>query len=166
MRLALPQEAATIAAIQHMTWQAQGLLASAPPDEQVELAWRTAIMRPPLAIYRVLVVLDESRTAIRGFAAIGPSDDPDCAVNDALVGEFMIDPQHLRQGHGSRLLNALADTLRADGFVRATWWINTTDDALRSFLAASGWAPDQAHREVGNEQGIKARQIRLHTGLR
>ena len=68
------------------------------------------------------------------LAAIGPADDPDAvAGKDGLVAEFVIDPQAQRRGHGSRLLNAVADTLRTDGFVRATWWIPTTDDPLRQF---------------------------------
>ena len=56
--------------------------------------------------------------------------------------------------------------MRADGFERATWWVGSTDDALRSFLAGSGWAPDGAHREIGTEDGSAVlRQVRLHTGL-
>ncbi|CEG93920.1 N-acetyltransferase family protein [Propionibacterium freudenreichii] len=166
VRLAMPKEAAAIAAIQRESWHDQGLADELPGPAQIEQAWREAIATPPLAIYRVLIAQDDTRTAVRGFAAIGPSDDPDCAVDDALVGEFVVDPRHLHEGHGSRLLNAVVDTLRADGFVRATWWVATTDDPLRAFLEASGWAPDGAHREVGDEQGIKARQIRLHTALK
>ena len=46
-------------------------------------------------------------------------DDPDAEPGeDALVAEFVVDPSAQRQGHGSRLLNAVADTLRADGFTR------------------------------------------------
>lgn len=165
MRLAMPQEAPAIAAVQRAAWRELGLAEELPAAEDIEQAWYAAIARPPLAIYRVLIAQDCDRTTVRGFAAIGPSDDPDCAVDDALVGEFVIDPGHLGEGHGSRLLNAVVDTLRADGFVRATWWLGTTDDAMRAFLEASGWAPDGAHREVGDDEGVKARQIRMHTAL-
>ncbi len=162
----MPTEAEGIAAVQADAWRALGLADELPPAEQAATVWRTAIARPPLAVYRVLIAQDETKTSVRGFAAIGPSDDPDCAVDDALVGEFVVDPGHRGEGHGSRLVNAIVDTLRADGFARATWWVGTTDDALRGFLEQSGWAPDGAHREVGDDDGIKARQVRLQTSLK
>jgi hypothetical protein len=64
------------------------------------------------------------------------------------------------------LLQACADTLRADGFTRATWWVRATDDPLRAFLSGAGWAPDGAHAEVGDEadaRGVKF--VRLHTDI-
>ncbi len=171
VRLALPTEAAAIAALQRRSWSA------ALPDpaaaqllESVNLAamtesWAAAIHRPPLAQFRVLAALSDQR--VTGFAAIGPSDDPDAEPGaDALVAEFMIDPIARGQGHGSRLLNALADTLRADGFTRATWWVSSTDDALRGFLTESGWAADGAHTEIGMDTaGPTLRLLRLHTAL-
>lgn len=132
-------------------------------------AWESAIQRPPLATLRVLVAIDSSQGSHRvvGFAAVGPSDDPDAnPAQDALVAEFAIDPLGQRLGHGSRLLQACMDTLRADGFSRATWWVRATDDPLRAFLTAAGWAPDGAHSELGSEEdatGVKF--VRLHTDI-
>ena len=104
---------------------------------------------------------------IAGFAAVGPSDDEDAEVGvDALVAEFAIDPQAQRRGHGSRLLNAIADTLRSDGFAAASWWVPTTNDALRRFVTSSGWAADGAHRvmEVQDGEGT-LKVVRLRTSL-
>lgn len=171
VRLALPGEAQQIAALQRRAWVqtlpkevADAALASIDLAEMTG-AWVKAILKPPLAQYRVLVAVGDGRLV--GFAAIGPSDDPDADPGaDALVGEFVVDPQAQRQGHGSRLLNAVADTLRADGFTRATWWVRTTDDPLRTFVTASGWAADGAHRELADEAGGPAvRLVRLHTTL-
>ena len=58
------------------------------------------------------------------------------------------------------------DTLRADGYTRATWWVRATDDPLRGFLTGAGWAADGAHTEVGGEDeesGVKF--VRLHTDI-
>lgn len=128
-------------------------------------SWEHAIARPPLARFRVLVAIEGGRTM--GFAAIGPSDDADAHPGeDALIGEFVIDPPAQRQGHGSRLLNAVADTMRADGFQRATWWIRSTDDPLRRFLESAGWGPDGAHQTVGTEdEEASVKMIRMHTAL-
>lgn len=171
VRLALPAEAAAIAALQRRAWVADypaeladQALASADLAEMTS-SWESAILRPPLAQFRVLVAIGSERVV--GFAVVGPSDDPDATAGaDALVAEFTIDPQARRAGHGSRLLNAVADTVRADGFQRATWWVRSTDDVLREFLISAGWAADGAHTEVAmSADGPRIKLVRLHTGL-
>lgn len=170
VRLALPGEATAIATIQRRFWADQAtpasrhLLAALTLDDMVD-SWQDAIVRPPLAQYRVLVAVADQR--IVGFAAIGPSDDPDAdPSHDALVAEFVIDPAAQRRGHGSRLLNAVADTLVADGFTRATWWLPSTDDVARTFLAEAGWASDGAYMDTTPEEdGPHLKLIRLHTAI-
>lgn len=171
VRLALPGEAEVIAAIQRRSWQqvfppdvARSVLASVDLASMAA-SWAAGILRPPLAELRVLVAISDGRVV--GFAAIGPSDDPDAvAGEDALVAEFVIDPQAQRRGHGSRLLNAVADTMRADGFSRATWWVRSTDDPTRRFVTESGWDADGAHQEVAtSDEAARVKMIRLHTAL-
>ena len=171
VRLALPAEAASIAALQRRAWT-QTLPAEVAGEvlSSVDLAsmterWEQAILRPPLAQFRVLVAVGDERVV--GFAAVGPSDDPDAeAGEDAVVAEFVVDPQAQRRGHGSRLLNACVDTLKADAFTRATWWVQARDDALRGFLTSAGWAADGAHSEVAvNEGGPSLKLVRLHTAI-
>ncbi|HEY3406608.1 MAG TPA: GNAT family N-acetyltransferase [Propionicimonas sp.] len=171
VRLALPAEAASIAAVQRRGWTqtmpvdvAGEVLSSVDLDGMAE-RWEQAILRPPLAQFRVLVAIGDERVV--GFAAVGPSDDPDAeAGEDGVVAEFVIDPQAQRRGHGSRLLNACVDTLKADAFVRATWWVHATDDVLRRFLTGAGWAADGAHTEVAvSEGGPSLKLVRLHTAI-
>lgn len=167
VRLAMPAEAAQITAVQRAWLGVQPGLADLLDDVDepaMTQAWNDAIVAPPLATYRVLVAIDGSGT-LRGFAAIGPSDDDDAEPTDALVGQFCIQPGFETDGHNDRLLHAIADTLRADGFTRATWWLRSTDDALRAWLSETGWAADGAHQEVGDEHGHVLKQIRLHTAL-
>jgi len=95
----------------------------------------------------------------------GQDDDADQSV-DGAIEVFVVDPAAQHRGHGSRLLNACADTLRADGFDRARCWVNASDDALRRFLIAAGWAADGATREIGPEdESVRLKQVRLHTNL-
>ena len=102
-----------------------------------------------------------------GFATTMPSQDEDADQGvDGAIDQFVVDPAAQHRGHGSRLLNACADTLRADGFDRACCWVNASDDALRLFLTAAGWAADGARREIGPEDGsVRLKQVRLHTNL-
>jgi GNAT superfamily N-acetyltransferase len=172
VRLALAQEAAVIAGIQRRAWAehtdsalSRRLLELADL-EQMTRSWEQAVTRPPDARCRVLVAVTDR--GVVGFAATTPSPDGDAEPGqDGAVGEFVVDPSARQQGHGSRLLNACADTLRADGFRRATIWVPTGDDGLRRFLVESGWAPDGAHRSLGSDDDDEAslKQVRLHTDL-
>jgi ribosomal protein S18 acetylase RimI-like enzyme len=170
VRLAWPAEAASIAKLQRRFWATQWpaelaelMLASVSLTEMTD-SWLSAIERPPEAAFRVLVATDGTRTV--GFATTMPSQDDDADPTDGAIDQFVVDPAAQHRGHGSRLLNACADTLRADGFGRACCWVNADDDALRRFLTAAGWAADGATREIGSEdESIRLKQLRLHTNL-
>lgn len=145
------------------------MLADTGLDEMAAI-WSAAITHPPEARFRVLVAVGSDQTGqtrIVGFATTVPSDDTDAdPKSDGAVGEFVVDRPAQRQGHGSRLLNAAADTLRADGFSSARWWLDSSDDITRAFLVEAGWQPDGAHREIGTEDGsYRIKQVRLHTDI-
>lgn len=170
VRLALPAEADAIGEIQVAAWRTSyaGLLPAevlaALEPAQFADQWRAALIAPGEARNRVMVAL-AGRTPV-GFAAITPSDDPDAdPQRDALIAELAVKPEATRAGHGSRLLNAVVDTVRADGFSRVTVWVNSTDDVLRAFYTEAGWAPDGAHRELDlyGDESVRIKQIRLHT---
>ena len=78
-----------------------------------------------------------------------------------------LDPGERGKGHGSRLLQAAADTMVADRFTRAVTWVLASDDALRAFLTKAGWAADGAHRELDLDGSgtTVVKQVRLHTAL-
>ncbi len=136
------------------------------PVESFTSAWEKSIARPAEARQRVLVALD--RATVRGFAATAPATDSDAhPAKDAEVTEFVVDPEQRNAGHGSRLLHAAVDTLRSDGFARATYWLGSTVDDLRAFLVDQGWAPDGAHRELDlyGDGSVTVKQVRLHTDL-
>lgn len=166
VRLALPAEAVDVARLQRRAWSRTAGMAPALvafPADQAVRTWHEAIVRPPLAHCRVLVALRQGQVV--GFAATGPSDDPDAAVDDGMIAEFVIDDDELADDAG-RLLNAAVDTLRADGYETATWWIRSEDDALRGFLVECGWIADGAHRALGFEDEAEAvKQVRLMTRI-
>jgi hypothetical protein len=78
-----------------------------------------------------------------------------------------VDPHRRRAGHGSRLLQAGADTLVADRFVRAVTWLPAADDTTRAFLTDAGWGADGAHRTLDllGDGTTTLKQVRLHTAL-
>lgn len=172
VRVAWADDADAIAALQLRVWQeryAALLTASELPAGPEALAsataaWHQVLVRPADARQRVLVALDGARVV--GFVTTGPATDPDCeAGRDGVVEELTVEPSLLRRGHGSRLLQAAADTLVADRFSRAVTWVPSSDDALRAFLTGAGWAPDGAHRTLESASGAALKEVRLHTAL-
>jgi ribosomal protein S18 acetylase RimI-like enzyme len=171
-RIAWAEDAPAIAAVQVRAWRASyaGLL----PDEvltgldadQMAEGWRQALARPDDARNRVLVALE--RNLVTGFLVTGPATDPDCDPDS--VGELAdltVDPHKRHAGHGSRLMQAGIDTLKADRFTRAVTWLAAQDDEARGFLTAAGWAPDGAHRtlDLTGDGTVQVKQVRLHTDL-
>lgn len=150
----MPGEAASIAAIQRRWQQTQPdvadalLRAAGPQHDDQRLGEGHHDL--PLAQFRVLVAVGNDRVA--GFAAVGPSDDPDAiAAEDALVAEFAdrpavpaarprLAPAQRRGRHSAHR------RLRARVVVASP----TTNDALRRFVTEPGWAADGAHAEMGD----------------
>ena len=172
VRVGWADDAAGIAAVQVRAWREEyvdllpaEVIEALDPDQFAQ-AWQASLSSPKDARNRVLVALE--RNTVRGFAVTGPTTDPDCdPVVDGEISELTVDPDQTRHGHGSRLVQACADTLRADRFRTALIWLNATDDVRRAFLTEAGWAPAGAHRELDlhGDGSVRVRQVRLHTDL-
>lgn len=171
-RIAWAEDAAAIAAVQVRAWRASyadllpaEVLSTLDTDEIAD-GWRLALARPEDARNRVLVALE--RNLVTGFVVTGPATDPDCdPVSTGELTDLTVDPHKRGVGHGSRLLQAGADTLVADRFDRAVMWLTAGDDATRAFLTSGGWGPDGAHRTLDllGDGATTVKQIRLHTAL-
>jgi ribosomal protein S18 acetylase RimI-like enzyme len=171
-RVAWADDAPAIAAVQVRAWRASyagtlpdDLLAGLDVDD-LAAGWRDSLSRPPDARNRVLVALE--RNLVTGFALTGPATDPDCdPVSDGEVTDLTVDPHKRRAGHGSRLMQAAVDTLKADRFTRAVTWLTAQDDDTRTFLTSAGWAADGAHRtlDLTGDGTVQVKQVRLHTDL-
>jgi GNAT superfamily N-acetyltransferase len=172
VRVGWADDAPGIAGVQVRAWRQEyadllpdEVLAAMDPED-FATAWHESLARPKDARNRVLVALE--RNTIRGFAVTAPASDPDCdPVADGEVVELTVDPGQTRQGHGSRLVQACAETLKADRFTRAVVWLNSTDDVRRAFLTEAGFAPDGAHRELDlhGDGSVRVKQVRLHADL-
>jgi GNAT superfamily N-acetyltransferase len=171
-RVAWVDDAPAIAAVQVRAWRASyadllpaDVLAALTPEE-VAAGWADALARPADARHRVLVSLE--RALVTGFVVTGPAADPDCdpiAVGE--LSDLTVDPHRRGSGHGSRLLQAAADTLVADRFRSAVTWLPAGDDRLRAFLTSAGWGADGAHRtlDLQGDGTTTLKQVRLHTAL-
>lgn len=168
VRLALPREAADVAGVQAHAWGdayadllPAVVLARLEPSARAQ--WEEAIDRPPSAAHHVLVAL--AGGAVVAFAATAPAEPQDGGPTEVGTLEVLaVDPPRRGEGHGSRLLQAVADTLRTDGFRSAVCWLPEPDAAQQRFLTDAGWGADGARREL--DMGASTlTQVRLHTAL-
>lgn len=160
VRPAVAGDEAAIAALQLDAWRVAyadtlGAGALALLDEAAVVArWRAAIVTPPGRGFHVLVALAGARLV--GFVSIAPVPAPPNAADQTPGGvllAFEVSPADQRAGHGSRLLAAAVDTLRADGADQVITWVGDGDDARELFLAGAGLSPDGAVRELASGPG-------------
>jgi GNAT superfamily N-acetyltransferase len=175
VRPAREGDADHLARVQVASWRC-GLAGIVPSSLLAELTspeardvwrdrWREAITSPPTSRHRVLAAVTGSLPrAVVGFVSAGPATDADrWPGTDAEIYEFRVSPERTGQGHGSRLLQAAADTLAADGFHIVSAWLLEADLISRRFLESAGWAADGARGEL--DVGVSVRVVRLHTRL-
>jgi ribosomal protein S18 acetylase RimI-like enzyme len=166
VRLARETDTPAVGLVQATVWREA--YASVLPAQVLETfepqafasVWRRSIAAPPPGVYRLLVACAGDQVV--GFAAIGPSQDPDASPGTGELSAVGVHPQARRVGHGSRLLNAAVDTLRGAGADRLHTWVLASDEATRAFLLEAGLDPDGAFRDrVVSPDGSTAREVRL-----
>jgi GNAT superfamily N-acetyltransferase len=179
VRPARPEDAAHIARIQLATWRTAyrrmfpaHILAQLDEDFLAR-GWSEAIEKAPTARHRVLIAVEqgEASAEVVGFAAAGPADEqalapeePPLPAGYAAVTDLLIEPRWGRRGHGSRLLSAMVDLWREDGFTEAVAWAYEQDVAMQKFLTSAGWEPDGAGRALDVDDMLVP-QMRLHVAL-
>ena len=173
-RLARTSDVDDIAAVQIRAWHQAyvgvlpvSILTGLDPMH-IASAWASGILNPPTTRHRLIIAIEGSSgtDTIVGYAAVGPSSDPDC-VDDLATGEVLalvVDPEHQRHGHGSRLMAAAVEYLRADGARDVFIWVPVGNEPRRAFLHSCGWGPDSAFRDI-DADGVVIREVRLATVL-
>jgi GNAT superfamily N-acetyltransferase len=160
VRPAVPADVPAIGAVQARAWRS-AYARLLPPDvlealapEALAEAWRSAVASPPSPGHRVLVGC--AGPTVVAFAASDP---------DGEVVALLVDPLHQRRGHGSRLLNAVADLHREAGGTRLTAWSPVDDAARLAFLTSAGFGPDGARRRLELPGGGALDETRLSAAL-
>lgn len=105
--------------------------------EAVIAGWAQALTSPPSAGHQVFVATVED--TIVGFVAVAPPRD--------LVA-LEVDPAKRRRGHGSRLLAAAVDHLRAHGGTEMRIWALANDRIRSEYLQGAGFGEAGKTREL------------------
>jgi ribosomal protein S18 acetylase RimI-like enzyme len=175
VRQARPNDASAVGSVQAAIWRsAYGTILPQDLVDELDPAsfarvWRDSLRQPPSPRHVLLVACAGEQVV--GFAALGPSADPDADEGSGEVLELGVHPQARHSGHGSRLLNAAADTLLDRGFSSMRVWLLADDEDTRAFLTAAGLSPDSAYRDrVIDAEGLdtdvlSVREVRLTVDL-
>ena len=170
VRRARPTDAPAVGFVQAVVWReayadvVDADVAAAFEPQAFASAWRQSLATPPGADHALLVACAGDQVV--GFAALGPSEDPDAQEGTVEIHVLAVHPEARRQGHGSRLLAAVADTARGRGRTEVQAWVLASDEATRAFLTAAGLVTDGAHRaRVVAEDGRTATEVRLAAAL-
>jgi len=170
VRIARPNDASAVGLVQAAVWRAA--FDAVLPQEVLEQfdasrfahVWRESLKAPPSPRHVLLVGCAGEQVV--GFAAVGPSIDPDSDETSGEVLALGVHPDARRSGHGSRLLNAAVDTLRGKGFNSMSIWLLDHDQDTRAFLTPAGLSPDGAFRDrVVNVDRTLAHEVRLTADL-
>ena len=169
VRPARSGDPSSISAVQARAWRmAYGNLLpeatlEALTPEALLPAWRRAVSEPPSPRHAVLVAVADD--IVVGFAAVGPSEDPDADENDGQLAVLAVDPIHVRTGHGSRLMSAVVDHLRNHGLTALSVWIPEGDLARNTFFTSAGMLPDGARRSYQGADDATVAEIRLSADI-
>jgi ribosomal protein S18 acetylase RimI-like enzyme len=170
VRIARPNDASAVGLVQAAVWRAA--YDAVLPRELVgqfeassfARVWRDSLNAPPSPRHVLLVGCAGEQVV--GFAAVGPSIDPDANETSGEVLALGVHPDARGSGHGSRLLNAAVDTLRGKEFDSMSVWLLARDEDTRAFLTAAGLVPDGAYRDrVIDVDRALAREVRLTADL-
>ena len=116
-------------------------LAALDLDERTE-RWHEYLVDP-----EVVVRVADDGGEITGFIAARPRTGE--------IPALYLAPGRIRQGIGSRLLEAAHDALRAAGRGKAVLWVLAGNDAALAFYAANGYAPDGTRDIVAGHEALR-----------
>ena len=169
-RLARTSDVDDIARVQIRAWR-EAYRDMLPPEvlaglDAEDIAWQWGRALLGSEEHRVFVAVAEGDGQVVGVASVGPTADPD--LDPGTVGEIgalIVDPDHQRRGHASRLISACVDLLREMGRAECVVWVPLADEPKRALLQSAGWGPDSAFRDLETESGVPLREVRLVTVL-
>jgi GNAT superfamily N-acetyltransferase len=167
IRLACAADAAAIAEINVLSWQA--VYAGQLPEDYLDNLsisdrqhrWEQ-ILSEPARPGHVFIITKEDLAV--GFAAIGPSSDDDAPANTGELHAIYLHPAYWNRGLGRLLHDHALAALSNDGHRHATLWVLRTNSRAHRFYHRSGWLPDGATK-IDTIDSLVLEEVRYHRTL-
>jgi len=170
VRPATVDDAEALAGIHVRGWQ-WGYRGQLPGDYLKELSierraeqWRGWLLDPGDTSTWVAETDREEVVRPIGFAAAGPSRDPEPAAGTGEVYAIYLEEEAAGTGAGTALLTHARDWLAAQGFGRASLWVLETNARARRFYEREGWRPDGESKAEPRED-FEMREVRYVVDL-
>lgn len=158
VRPALVDDAPAIARIQAAAFSRLAPAGEFIDEAGLERAWTETLHAPPPPGFFTLVALHG--LGVAGFALVVPAQalELEGARIDAgsEIAELHVDPRFARSGHGSRLLQAIADLVRTPTL---RTWAFADDEARTRFLTSAGFAPAGLRRTLDGGGGALVQHL-------
>lgn len=160
-------DTARIAALHILSWQAayRGQLPDAFLDGQ-SLARRTTEWETRLGVGGERVLLLEDSGAVLGFAAFGPSRDPD--ADPAMIWELYnlhVLPDRRGGGLGGQLFAAVVTEGRRARRSTLTLWVAEGNGPARKFYRRRGMHPDGRQQIHRLDPGVELPEVRYRISI-
>lgn len=143
IRKAIKDDAYSMAVIHVKTWQCayKGQL----PNEflnSLSIEKRAAVWEKDLSdnnkVTTTYVALIDNK--IVGLCNVGPNRDTDVNSNVGEVYGIYVDPNSQGKGVGTQLMEKGLETLKKEGYEKATLWVLTSNEKTRRFYEDKGWS--------------------------
>ena len=146
VRTATRSDVASIAGLRVAVWRAAyaGLIPTqvlAGLDAERDAARRAADWDERHADPRIVELVAEADGGVVGWAACGPSRDPERGADGELYALYAAS-ERWSTGIGHALLVRCEDDLRAAGFTAADLWVLEGNERAASFYERHGWVED------------------------
>ncbi len=115
--------------------------------------WASSISKPPTPNHKVFVATCDGDVV--GFVAVAPPHQ---------IIALEVDPERRRRGHGSRLLAAAVEHLKANGSTEMKLWSLSNDSVRTQFLKSAGFGETGMARELDGP-GIAIPERLWHASL-
>lgn len=159
VREAKIHDAPHIAEVHVKTWQhaykgqiPDSYLNSLSIEQRTE-GWKKQLESPEKGVYSFVVEVDGR---VVGWCTAGFSRDEDAVKEVGEIYGIYIHPDYMRTGLGSQLSNQALNSLRNDGYRKATLWVLITNEKTRKWYEKKGW------RVEGKTKTDKRGDVELH----
>ncbi len=142
IRDASVNDAQGIATVHVKMWQnaykgqiPDSILDSLSIDEKTE-SWGKELKNPHKNTYAYVADVDG---VVAGWVTGGVSRDEDVTKETGELYGIYVHPDYTDKGLGSKLMGHLLDTLKRDGYKKATLWVLDTNEKTRKWYESKGW---------------------------
>ena len=167
IRSAKVSDAAGIAKVHVETWQCayKGQIPNSYLNslsiEKRAGTWKKQLETPDVGTHTLVAEVDGQ---IVGWCTVGVSRDGDASQEVGELYGIYILPAHAGKGAGSQLMTKALETLKKEGYKKATLWVLDTNEKTKSWYTRKGWSIE-GKTKVDKRDGFDLNETRYSIDL-